>query len=124
MRRVELPPKVVQRRLIAKQGPPQLRICVQVKSGDAALDLPMMNQLIGTMQNVQAEQGLLVSWGGFKSSVDKERAVQFFRVRLWDQSDLIEQLLANYEKIDEDIRTDIPLKRIWTIASPDDVSDT
>ena len=34
------------------------------------------------MQNVQAEQGLPVSWGGFKNTVDKETATQFFRVRL------------------------------------------
>ena len=64
------------------------RICVQVKSGDSPLDRPTLDQLIGTMQNVQAKQGLLVSWGGFKSSVDKEEANQFFRVRLWDQKDL------------------------------------
>jgi len=39
---------------------------------------------------VQASHGLLVSWGGFKSSVDKEEATQFFRVRLWDQADIID----------------------------------
>ena len=61
------------------------RVCVQVKSGDSALDRPTLDQLIGVMQNVQASNGLLVSWGGFKSSVDREEATQFFRVRLWDQ---------------------------------------
>ena len=71
------------------------------------------------MQNVQAKQGLLVSWGGFKSSVDKEKASQFFRVRLWDQKDLIEQLLAHYDKLDDDIRTELSLKRIWTVATLD-----
>lgn len=46
-----------------------------------------LDQLIGAMQNVQASHGLLVSWGGFKSSVDKEEATQFFRVRpnIWKQ---------------------------------------
>jgi len=58
------------------------RVCVQVKSGDSTLDRPTLDQLIGVMQNVQASHGLLVSWGGFKSSVDKEEATQFFRVRL------------------------------------------
>ena len=92
------------------------RICVQVKSGDVPVDSPTLNQLIGSMQNVQAEQGLLVSWSGFKSSVDKEIPPQFFRVRLWDQATFIEELLTNYDKLDEDIRADIPLKRIWMIA--------
>ena len=47
------------------------RVCVQVKSGDSPLDRPTLDQLIGVMQNVQASHGLLVSWGGFKSSIDK-----------------------------------------------------
>lgn len=92
------------------------RVCVQVKSSDSALDRPTLDQLIGVMQNVQASHGLLVSWGGFKSSVDKEEATQFFRVRLWNQADLIDQVLAQYDKLDEDIRTELPLKRIWIVA--------
>ncbi len=87
--------------LLAAPGPMGFgtpRICIQVKSGDTPLDRPTLDQLVGTMQNVQAEQGLLVWWGGFKSSVHREEAAQFFRVRLWNQADLIEQLLANYEK--------------------------
>ena len=81
-----------------------------------------MDQLIGTMQNVQADQGLFVSWGGFKSSVDKEKARQFFRVRLWDQQALIDQILENYDKLDEDLRAELPLKRIWTVAQTEDTS--
>ncbi|MFC1934136.1 restriction endonuclease [Chloroflexota bacterium] len=92
------------------------RICVQVKSSETPVDSPTLNQLIGSMQNVQAEQGLLVSWGGFKSSVDRELATQFFRVRLWDQDKLIDALLSNYDKLSEDLRAELPLKRIWTIA--------
>jgi restriction system protein len=97
------------------------RICVQVKSGDNPVDTPMLNQLIGTMQNVQADQGLLVSWGGFKGTIDKEIPIQFFRVRLWDQDDLVSELLDHYEQIDEDIRAEIPLKRIWTITPIEEV---
>lgn len=95
------------------------RICVQVKSGDGPVDAPTLNQLIGAMQNVQADQGLLVSWGGFKTSVDKEIPAQFFRVRLWNQQELIEQLLAHYEKLDADLRAELPLKRIWAISQSD-----
>jgi len=92
------------------------RICVQVKSGDTAVDLPTMNQLIGSMQNVQADQGLLVSWSGFKSSIDKEVPTQFFRVRLWDQYTIIDELLNSYGKLDEDIKAELPLKRMWALA--------
>jgi restriction system protein len=98
----------------------QPRIVVQVKSGDTPIDRATVDQLIGTMQNVQAEQGLFVSWGGFKSSVEREKARQFFRVRLWDQQALIDQILENYDKLDEDLRAELPLKRIWTVAQSED----
>jgi len=96
------------------------KLCVQVKSGDSPVDTPTLNQLLGSMQNVQAEQGLLVSWSGFKSSVDKEVPVQFFRVRLWDQSDLVDELLAHYDKLDESVRAELPLKRVWMLALPEE----
>lgn len=93
------------------------RICVQVKSSDGPVERVVLDQLIGTMQNFNAQQGLLVSWGGFKQSVEKERANQFFRVRLWNRDDLIEQLLEHYDKLDEDLRAELPLKRIWCVAA-------
>ena len=105
--------------ILASAGPlgfGQPRICVQVKSSDSPVDTPTLNQLVGTMQNVHADQGLLVSWGGFKASVLRELPRQFFRVRLWDQKELISELFAHYERLDEDIRTELPLKRIWTMA--------
>jgi hypothetical protein len=37
--------------------------------GDSPVDSSTLHRLIGTMQNVQAAQGLLVSSGGFKSWV-------------------------------------------------------
>jgi len=80
----------------------------------------VLDQLIGTMQNFHADQGLLISWGGFKQSVEKERASQFFRVRLWTRNDLIENLLAHYDTLDEGIRSELPLKRIWTIANQEE----
>lgn len=96
------------------------RICVQVKSGDTPADRPEFTQLIGAMQSVQADQGLFVSWAGFKPTVMKEVPTHFFKVRLWNDSDLIEQLLENYEKLDPDVRAELSLKRIWTIATSDE----
>lgn len=96
------------------------RICVQVKSGKTPVDRPTLDQLIGAMSNVDAEQGLLVSWGGFKRSVEREAPGQFFHVRLWDSDALVEQLLANYEKLPDDVRAEIPLQRIWAPVPPAD----
>lgn len=105
--------------LLAAPGPLGFgtpRICVQVKSGSGKTDRPTLDQLIGTMQNVQAEQGLLVSWGGFTKDVEEEEAAQFFRVRLWGKQELIDELLDNYEELDSDIKLELPLKRIWAMA--------
>lgn len=111
--------------IVAAPGPlgfAHPRIVVQVKSGDTPVDRMALDQLIGTMQNFHADQGLFVSWGGFKTSVDREMARQFFRVRLWDQQALIDQILDNYDKLDEDLHTELPLKRIWTVAQSGDAT--
>lgn len=91
------------------------KICVQVKSQDSAVDRPTLDQLGGVMNNVNAEYGLLVSWNGFKDSVVKEEAKQFFRIRLWDSKDVINELFENYNKLSSSIRAEIPLKQIWIL---------
>ncbi|MEZ7892670.1 MAG: restriction endonuclease [Candidatus Wallbacteria bacterium] len=92
------------------------RICVQVKTQDNPIERIVLDQLIGTMQNFSAEQGLLISWSGFKNSFNKEIPAQFFKVRLWDQKDIVRELFNVYDKLDEDIKSEIPLKKIWTLT--------
>jgi restriction system protein len=99
------------------------KMCVQVKSEQAPVDHPTFSQLLGTMQAVGADQGLLVSWGGFKSTVEREVPRHFFKVRLWDQKTLLDQLFQHYDRLDEEIRAEIPLKRIWTVV-PDDTDES
>jgi len=94
------------------------RICVQVKATDAPVDRPVLDQLIGVMQNFHAQQGLLVSWSGFKQSVEKERGAQFFRVRLWNREDILNGIFAHYDQLPAEIRAEIPLKQIWTLNLP------
>ncbi len=96
------------------------RICVQVKSQESPLDRPTLDQLIGTMANVGADRGLLVCWGGFKSSIIKEKARMFFKVRLWDRDDLLDQIFENYDRLPESMHTELPLQRVWAMALPTD----
>ncbi|MFG0273628.1 MAG: restriction endonuclease [Phycisphaerales bacterium] len=96
------------------------RICVQVKSQASPLERVVLDQLVGTMQHVGADQGLLVCWGGFKKTILHEAPRLFFKVRLWDQNDLIDHFLAVYDRLDEDLRAEIPLKRVWAIALPEE----
>jgi restriction system protein len=92
-------------------------ICVEVKSGDTPADRPMVDKLIGAGQKFNAETCLFVSWAGFKSNVQKELARDFFRVRLWSRKELLEKLFAHYDKLPEEIRLALPLKRVWMVAS-------
>lgn len=108
--------------LLAAPGPMGFgspRLCVQVKTSDMPVDRPTLSQLIGSIHNYNADQGLLVSWSGFKNTVEEERSVQFFKVRLWGQKEIINELIENYDKLDDDIKAEIPLKRIWTLSIPD-----
>ena len=68
------------------------------------------------MQNFKADQGLLVSWGGFNKAVGKEARLSFFSVRLWGANDLIEAILRNYERLPEELQNELPLKRIWALV--------
>jgi restriction system protein len=90
-------------------------ICVQVKSNDGTIDRPTLDQLIGTMSNYNADYGLLVSWSGFKNSVNKEVPKQFFKVRLWDSKKIIEEIFKNYDNLSDKIKAEIPLKRVWML---------
>ena len=92
------------------------KICVQVKTQDTPVDRPTLDQLGGVMNNVQAEYGLLVSWNGFKDSVAREEGNQFFKIRLWDSTDVIKELFDNYEKLSPAIKAEIPLKQIWILS--------
>ncbi len=92
------------------------KICVQVKTQDTPIDRPTLDQLGGVMTKVGAEYGLLVSWSGFKNSVEQERGNQFFKIRLWDSKDVIREIFDNYEKLSPEIRAEIPLRRIWMLS--------
>lgn len=95
------------------------RLCVQVKSQDTPLESRVLNELKGAMQTVNATEGMLVSWGGFKESITRQTAATFFGVRLWSQKELLEALFASYDQLDEELRAELPLKRIWTVTTQD-----
>jgi restriction system protein len=92
------------------------RLCVEVKSESAPIDRPTVDKLLGAVTKFGAQEGLFVSWSGFKPNVQRELATSFFRVRLWTQKELLEALFAHYDKFDDELKAELPLKRIWTVA--------
>ncbi len=96
------------------------RLCVEVKSGDTPIDRPAVDKLLGAVTKFGAQEGLFVSWSGYRSNVQKEMAASYFRVRLWSQKELFEALFANYDHLDDDIKAELPLKRIWVPVAEED----
>ena len=72
--------------------------------------------LLGAMKKFQAQEALFVSWSGFKQNVYKDVSPSFFSLRLWTQGELLEKLFAHYNQLDEDLKAELPLKQIWTVA--------
>lgn len=96
------------------------KLCVEVKSESSPIDRPTVDKLLGAVSKFGAQEGLFVSWSGFKTNVLKELATSFFRVRLWTQKELLEQLFNHYEQLEDDVKAELPLKRIWTVTATDE----
>ncbi|MDM7885177.1 restriction endonuclease [Curtobacterium sp. RHCKG23] len=103
---------VAGRGLLGMESP---KLVAQVKSGGQVGD-QIVRDLLGTMQHVGAEQGLLVAWDGVsgpaKASLQRER----FRIRLWTATDVVDAMLRVYEDLPEDVQAVLPLRRIWLLA--------
>jgi restriction system protein len=95
-------------------------LAVQVKSGNEQVGTGELNQLGGVISKVGATHGLLVSWSGFKGSATRELASSYFKIRFWDSSDIIELIQQYYDRLPDEVRAEIPLRRIWTLVAEDE----
>lgn len=93
---------------------------MEVKSESTQIGRETVDKLLGAMTKFNADEGLFVAWGGFKSNVQKDLASQFFRLRLWTRKELLEQLFEQYDRLDEDLRAELPFKRVWMVAAQDE----
>ena len=107
---------LARRGTLGLEGP---RMCVQVKSSNNPSDVTVFRGLQGSMATFKADEGLLVSWGGFNNAVQREARLSFFSVRLWDADDLLEAITRNYDHLPEELQKDLPLKRIWALVPGD-----
>ena len=107
---------LARRGTLGLEGP---RMCVQVKSSNNPSDVTVFRGLQGSMATFKADEGLLVSWGGFNNAVQREARLSFFSVRLWDADDLLEAITRNYDALPEELQKDLPLKRIWALVPGD-----
>ncbi len=108
--------------ILAGRGPLGLdapTLCVQVKATEAAADVKIFRELIGTMDTFKATQGLLVCWGGFTQPLKNEARQHVFKVKLWDQSDFVNAIYESYDKLDPEIQAELPLKKTWILVRED-----
>lgn len=92
------------------------RICVQVKSQDSPVGISIYRELRDKTNKMNATHGLLVSWGGFKKSVSDEAKDDVFRIKLWGSTEVIEELLRNYDRLPTEVKSLIPLKQVWILS--------
>lgn len=101
------------RGLLGMEGP---RLIVQVKSGGQVSD-DVVRDLLGAMQHVgNADQGLLVAWDGVSGQAKQSLMRERFRLRLWTAEDIVDAVLRVYPELPEEIRAELPLRRVWMLV--------
>lgn len=95
------------------------KILVQVKT--PKVDRPVVQQLTGLVSSHEADYGLIVAWGGLTSDARREVMGKRFRLKVWDDQDIIHAVLSNYEKLSSTTTQALPLKQIWV---PGETADT
>jgi len=95
------------------------RIIVQVKHTNDPVAEPDLRQLLGTLK--LNEYGLMVSLNGVKSNGQRYwRENRDRLLRPMDASDLIQMLQENYEKLQDEDKALLPLKRVFVPFSLDE----
>lgn len=97
-------------------GLSQTNIGVMVYNGTYKLPMAVLDQLRGLERKFALDYALLVSWGGFASDIEAERAFNFLNFRLWDEQDLVNSYLNFYPQLSESLRHLVPLRRVWHLA--------
>lgn len=92
------------------------RLVVQVKSQDTRLDVRVLRELAGVMARYDAGHGLLVGWGGFAAPARAEAASDYFRIRLWEATDVVAAVKEHYAALPLRIRKELPMKQVWTLV--------
>lgn len=105
--------------ILAGRGPLGLdgpTLVVEVKSEYTQIGSPVLQRLQGAVASHQADQALLVAWGGLNKQAEQLRLTQRLKVRVWTDEDVLDRLFETYEQLPDATRTQIPLKRAWVLV--------
>lgn len=87
------------------------RIKVQVKHRKNATGGPEMRSFLGALRT--GDNGLYVSTGGFTSDAKLEAQQSREPVTLLDRDEFIRLLLENYEALEAEYKSKVPLRKVW-----------
>lgn len=102
--------------ILAGMGPLGMdspKLVVQVKSQTSAVSDTVLQQLNGAIHRFQADQALLVTFGGVTGQAKAYLETQYFNIRVWTMDDIIQSIFKHYSALDSETRARLPLKQIW-----------
>jgi restriction system protein len=75
--------------------------------------------LNGAIHRFQADQALLVTFGGVTSPARTYLETQYFNIRVWTIDDIIQAIYKHYPLLDSEMKARLPLKQIWVPIDPE-----
>jgi len=104
--------------IIGGRGPLGLdspTLIVEVKSEAGQIGAPIVRGLQGAMASHKADQGLLVAWAGLNKAATVAIRTDRLSIRVWDAEEVLDHLFGVYDRLPDDVRVRIPLKRAWVL---------
>lgn len=95
------------------------KLVVQVKSQTGAVSDTVLQQLNGAIHRFQADQALLVTFGGVTGPAKTYLETQYFNIRVWTIDDIIQSIYKHYPVLDNEMKARLPLKQIWIPIDPE-----
>lgn len=102
--------------LMAGSGPMGFgveRLAVQIKAGRRPVTGIDLAAFEASMARCGVQTGLVVSLAGFAGLNLRVASRGGFRIRLWDEEALLDAVLKVYDRMPDEVRRDLPLKRVW-----------
>ncbi len=96
------------------------KLVVQVKSQTSAVSDTVLQQLNGAIHRFQADQALLVTFGGVTGPAKTYLETQYFNIRVWTMDDILQAIYKHYDLLPSEMKAKLPLKQIWVPISSDE----
>ncbi|GAA1129515.1 restriction endonuclease [Citricoccus alkalitolerans] len=89
-------------------------VVVEVKSEAGPVDVKVVRGLHSARERHNADQALLVAWGGVNKSAKREISTDS-KFRVWDGATLMAELFYAYEDLPPETKRRIPLTQAWVL---------